>query len=124
EDREDGREDGPVDEESGEHGYFFAAGFGCCCSGSFFSAMRTGAPGPSFITPSVITLSPWLSPLVMIQFSPAHSPTSTGRGWAVPFSSTVNTILPPCGFSSTARCGTATAFGIVAPFRITRTNWP
>jgi multidrug efflux pump subunit AcrB len=36
--------------------YFLAAGF--CCSGSFFSAIRTGAPGPSFITPSVITFSP------------------------------------------------------------------
>jgi multidrug efflux pump subunit AcrB len=51
-------------------------------------AMRTGAPGPSFISPSTITRSPGFRPPAMIQSWPFHSPACTGRGCAVPFSST------------------------------------
>jgi hypothetical protein len=41
--------------------------------------MRTGAPGPIFITPSTITLSPGARPESITHASPTHSPTSTGR---------------------------------------------
>jgi hypothetical protein len=39
---------------------FFASGFGA--PGFCGSAIFTGAPGPIFITPSTITLSPGLTP--------------------------------------------------------------
>src|SRR5207248_115256 len=99
EDGQHGRKNGPVDEKAREHGtaYFLGSGFcgpcGCAAGfaalAEFASAMRTGAPGPRRIKPSTITLSPGCTPLRMIQASPAQSPTSSGRGCAVPFSSTM-----------------------------------
>ena len=54
--------------------------------------------------------------------SPFHSPTATGRSSAWFCALTTQTKWP-FALCCTARCGTTTAFGRIAPFRRTRTYW-
>src|SRR5690606_1614940 len=123
-DRQDRREDRPVDEEAGDHrsppGLPSVAAASPAASGS---PSRTSMPGRMLPMPPTTTRSPGSSPSVTTWPCPVVAPSFTGRIRAMLFSPTTNT-LGPSGPSTTARGGTTIASETVSPRTETRTNCP
>src|SRR5208283_1945450 len=89
-DGDDDGDDGPIDEKF-RHDQLLPAG---AAAGGSYGLATTGTPSLAisgtaaancctFWMPSTTTFSPGWSPLVMIQFGPTRSPTSTGRNTAL-----------------------------------------
>src|SRR5690606_24799060 len=123
-DRQDRRENRPVDEEAGDHRPppLPVASFARAPSSAGWPS-RTSTPARTLPIPPTTIRSPGFSPSSITWPSSVEAPRLTGRAWARPFSPTTQT-GGPGGPSTTAREGTTMASGTTSPSTEIRTNWP
>src|SRR5258708_3797252 len=125
--RDDDREDRPVDEEL-RHAQFAATGEGGNATGAgaalATSTARTVAPGCTFCMPATITFSPSLSPPSTTQSVPEVRLAWIARSDTLLSAPTTSVVALPPASRVTPTCGTSTTLSFTPSSMRARTNIP